>query len=223
MPILTFIARAHDGNLLTASMEVAGAPGMNFDSYKQQAKMILGKINNRSPSKCSFESGNYTFHYIISEGVCYMTLCEKGYDKRLAFGFLQDIMEASVQDLIAEHGNNYRAVIDRVDHPYAFIKFDKVIQRKRREYKNPNSSKNMQRIKSELADITNIMRMNIEEVLSRGERLEDVGRSSRSLLKRSKEFEKKATLLNYWKLMQKYMAGIACFLIVFLVLYFRFM
>ena len=62
MPILTFIARAHDGNLLTASMEVAGAPGMNFDSYKQQAKMILGKINNRSPSKCSFESGNYTFH-----------------------------------------------------------------------------------------------------------------------------------------------------------------
>ena len=81
----------------------------------------------------------------------------------------------------------------------------------------------MQRIKSELADITNIMRMNIEEVLSRGERLEDVGRSSRSLLKRSKEFEKKATLLNYWKLMQKYMAGIACFLIVFLVLYFRFM
>ena len=72
----------------------------------------------------------------------------------------------------------------------------------------------------ELADITNIMRMNIEEVLSRGERLEDVGRSSRSLLKRSKEFEKKATLLNYWKLMQKYMAGIACFLIVFLVLYF---
>ena len=223
MPILTFVARASDGNLLTASMEVAGAPGVNFDSYKQQAKMILSKLNHRSPPKCSFESGDYTFHYIIEDGVCYMTLCERNYDKRLSFGFLEDIKREFVAELTRDIGPNYRDKIDTVDHPYAFIKFDKVIQRKRREYQNPNSSKNMQRSNSELADITNIMRMNIEEVLSRGERLEKVGDNSRNLLRRSKEFEKNAKMLNFWKLVQKYMAAGACFVFVVLVLYLRFM
>ena len=60
MPILTFIARAHDGNLLTASMEVAGAPGMNFDSYKQQAKMILGKIPNSKTSAAKGKNVKYS-------------------------------------------------------------------------------------------------------------------------------------------------------------------
>ena len=81
----------------------------------------------------------------------------------------------------------------------------------------------MQRLNSELADITNIMRMNIEEVLSRGERLEKVGDNSRNLLRRSKEFEKNAKMLNFWKLVQKYMAAGACFVFVVLVLYLRFM
>ena len=223
MPILTFVARSSDGLLLTASMEVAGAPGQNFDSYKQQAKMILGKLNARSPKKCSFESGNYTFHYIIDDGVCYMTLCERGYDKRLSFGFLEDIKRAFVEELRADHGPDYRSTVDTVSHPYAFIKFDKIIQRKRRDYQNPNSSKNMQRLNSELADITNIMRMNIEEVLSRGERLEQVGAGSRDLLRKSKAFEKNAKMLNFWKLVQKYMAAGACCLFIVLVLYLRFM
>ena len=135
----------------------------------------------------------------------------------------EDIKRAFINELITDHGQDYRSVVDTVSHPYAFIKFDKVIQRKRRDYQNPNSSKNMKRLNSELADITNIMRMNIEEVLSRGERLEQVGSSSRDLLRKSKAFEKNAKMLNFWKLVQKYMAAGACCLFVVLVLYLRFM
>lgn len=56
--------------------------------------------------------------------------------------------------------------------PYAFIKFDKVIQRKRKEFLDPQSRNNMARLNDDLADIHNIMKRNIEEVLNRGERLD---------------------------------------------------
>ena len=49
---------------------------------------------------------------------------------------------------------------------------DKFIQKKRKEYTDPNSSQNMSRLNNDLADIHNIMRQNIQEVLNRGERVE---------------------------------------------------
>lgn len=49
---------------------------------------------------------------------------------------------------------------------------DKFIQKKRKEYTDPNSSQNMHRLNDDLADIHNIMRQNIQEVLNRGERVE---------------------------------------------------
>lgn len=49
---------------------------------------------------------------------------------------------------------------------------DKFIQKKRKEYADPNSSQNMHRLNDDLADIHNIMRKNIQEVLNRGERVE---------------------------------------------------
>ena len=53
-----------------------------------------------------------------------------------------------------------------------YTKTDKFIQKKRKEYADPNSSQNMHRLNDDLADIHNIMRKNIQEVLNRGERVE---------------------------------------------------
>lgn len=47
-----------------------------------------------------------------------------------------------------------------------------VIQRKRKEYLDPQSRNNMARLNDDLADIHNIMKQNIEEVLNRGEKLD---------------------------------------------------
>lgn len=47
-----------------------------------------------------------------------------------------------------------------------------VIQRKRREFIDPQSRSNMARLNDDLADIHSIMKKNIEEVLNRGERLD---------------------------------------------------
>ena len=43
--------------------------------------------------------------YMISEGICYLALTDKGYPKRLAFLFLEEISHDFVEDLQEEHGD----------------------------------------------------------------------------------------------------------------------
>ena len=71
------VTRQCNTNLLTvltwlqvASMESIGDTNGNLDTYKQQAKQILKKLDQRSPTKCSIESGTYTFQYVLLPNHC---------------------------------------------------------------------------------------------------------------------------------------------------------
>ena len=37
----------------------------------------------------SYESGEYFMHYVIESGVCYLTLCDRNYPKKLAYSYLE--------------------------------------------------------------------------------------------------------------------------------------
>lgn len=45
-----------------------------------------------------------TYSYMIDNGICYLTLTDKSYPKRLAFLFLEEISKEFEADLKAEHG-----------------------------------------------------------------------------------------------------------------------
>ncbi|KAI9982958.1 hypothetical protein PInf_006809 [Phytophthora infestans] len=246
MPIITFVARVSDGMLLVASMESIGDANGNLDTYKQQAKQIMKRLDQRAPTKCSIESGAYTFHYLIQEGVCYLTLADRGFPKRLAFLYLVEVHAGFVEELERDSGNNWRDVVTTVARPYAFIKFDKFIQKKRKEYADPSSSQNMHRLNDDLADIHNIMRKNIQEVLNRGERVErkfrmisawavrlsltplssqflsDVSRISSNLADRSKDLKWGAKKLRMQAIYRQYGPIVAVALFVLLVIYIKF-
>ena len=49
---------------------------------------------------------------------------------------------------------------------------DKTIQRKHREYSDPNSSTNMRKMQDDLQDVQSIMRKNINDILDRGGKLD---------------------------------------------------
>ena len=72
--------------------------------------------SSRPPPRMSIESGAFTFHYLIDGGdVCYLTLAEKAYPKKLAFQYLEELQ--------SEFGRLYGEQIEGVTRPYAFIKF----------------------------------------------------------------------------------------------------
>ena len=62
---------------------------------------------------------------MIDNGICYLTLTDKSYPKRLAFLFLEEISKDFEADLKAEHGDEWLRVVETVGRQYAFIKFGK--------------------------------------------------------------------------------------------------
>lgn len=74
--------------------------------------MAVEKPHN---SRMSVDSGHFVFHYMIDADVCYLTLTEKSYPKKLAYQYLDE--------LHSEFINLYGTQIQAVSRPYAFIKF----------------------------------------------------------------------------------------------------
>jgi vesicle transport protein SEC22 len=226
MPIENlYIARVTDGLILVASMEhgtAASAAGDKMELFKNQAKQILKKLNPRSTAKMSIESNPFIFHYMIDNGICYLTLTDRSYPKRLAFMFLEDICKEFEADLRAEHGDDWLRVVETVGRQYAFIKFDRVIQKKRRDYSDPNSATNMKKLNDDLQSIQDIMRKTIDDVLDRGNKLDEVSEMSKNLASESKRYKWGAKKLSMMALYKQWAPLVVIAILAVVVLLIRF-
>eukprot|EP01039_Chlorochromonas_danica_P006793 gene6793-7505_t len=223
MPIENlYIARVIDGLILVASMDTSQANNEKMELFKSQAKQLLKKLTPRSTAKMSIESNPYVFHYMIDNGICYLTLTEKSYPKRLAFLFLEEICRDFEADLRAEHGDDWLRVVETVGRQYAFIKFDRIIQKKRREFADPNSSANMKKLNDDLQSIHNIMRKTIDDVLDRQNKLDEVSEISKSIASESKKYNWGAKQLSLMALVKQWLPLAVVLVLAFVVLVIRF-
>eukprot|EP01026_Neomeris_dumetosa_P045497 TRINITY_DN38526_c0_g1_i1.p1 TRINITY_DN38526_c0_g1~~TRINITY_DN38526_c0_g1_i1.p1 ORF type:complete len:218 (+),score=8.87 TRINITY_DN38526_c0_g1_i1:180-833(+) len=210
---LTMIARAQDGLALAEGLE--NDKDHELDQYKVQAKSFFKKLaqSNQPPPRMSMEAGKFVFHYLIEGGVCYLTLVEKGYSKKLAFQYLEELQK--------EFSRLYGPQISQVQRPYAFIKFDTFIQKTKKLYQDSRTQKNLERLTADLSEVHKIMTKNITEVLEQGSKLEDMNRMSSRLQEESKGFKKKATDLHTQALIKKYTPLAVIIAVIILVLLFR--
>ena len=223
--LLTFIARASDGLILSETWDSGHSDSLAV--YKQQAKKILTKLKN-APVRCSVDGGTAAnpifFHYIVEGGVCYLALAGKSFPKRLVFAFLEEIQRAFVEELKRHYGTgsvDYRSQIDTIQKPYFFITFDRAVQRKRTEFRDPNSSSAVAKLNEGLAEVNTIVRKSLEEMIARGDALEDVSGRALTLRDEAKRFDKSSKYLNFQAMVRKYaMVGILGFTIL-LIIYFK--
>merc|ERR1719321_1578625 len=170
-------------------------------------------------------AGDYNFHYVIKDGVCYLALFDKGYPKNMAFSFLEEIHKLFQEDLKREWGTaggvDYRSHIETIEKPYYFIKFDRQITKKKGEYKDPSSTKALNRLNENLTEVSSIMRQNIDDILSRGENLDSVSDKARSLRDTSKQFKDTTRMLSFMTALQKYGVPAVIGLVVVLILWFK--
>uniref|UniRef100_A0A8R7TTE8 Longin domain-containing protein n=1 Tax=Triticum urartu TaxID=4572 RepID=A0A8R7TTE8_TRIUA len=118
---LTMIARITDGLPLAEGLD-DGRDLKDADFYKQQAKLLFKNLSKgqHESSRLSIETGPYYFHYIIESRVCYLTMCDRSYPKKLAFQYLEDLKN--------EFERVNGSQIETAARPYAFIKFGMVLR-----------------------------------------------------------------------------------------------
>ena len=208
---MVMVGRLFDGLPLTASIqESENQLGSDFVNYQKQAKKIFKALSDRSPKKCSIESEQYYFHYIIEFGACFLTLCDKSFDKKLAFSFLKNLSE----EFFNEYGDKINSKNLR---PYPFIEFDSYIQKTKRKFQGNRSKVNL--LNTELNDIQRIMLENVQDILDRGEKLSDVDLKVQDLRNQSKVFEKNASDLNS-NSMAAIITGSSILLLIFIIWYY---
>ena len=83
--------------------------------FKQQSQ----KPFSQQDSRLSVDAGPFMFHYLTEEGVCYLVLADKGYPKKLAYQYLEELQR--------ECSRLYGPQINTAARPYAFIKFGRFL------------------------------------------------------------------------------------------------
>jgi len=210
MVLFTMISRLKDYLPLAASMQNDEEYERSLMEYQQQAKMLFRRLNGQSPPRCSIESGNYIFHYLIENDVVYLTLCDKNFSKRLAFTYLEDLGQ--------EFQNQFSRKIPTVTRPYFFIEFDTYIQKARKNVLDSRSRRNLSALNTELHDVQRIMVQNIDDVINRGTVLSEMDHKAQNLSILSQKYKKDATYLNLRSAYAKAAAGLI--LVFVFILYF---
>jgi len=196
MPRMTLLSRVSDGLPLAASMEDEKDKDHDLDGLKSQAKKIVKHLTSSNPARVSVDAGSAFFHYINQGGVCYLCLTDRGYPKKLAFDYLEELQR--------EFCSKYDGQVESASRPYAFIKFDTFIQKTKKLYVDTRTQRNLNRLNDELHDVQKIMTQNIQDVLGRGERLDSVANKASSLRDASGKYAKDAKYLNTRALLRKY-------------------
>jgi len=98
--------------------------------------------------------------YIIEQEVCFLALCERNFNKKLAYSFLEDLS----QEFYSQYGHK----ISTATRPYSFIEFDTYIQKAKRTYTANTGRRQLNALNNELQDVQRIMVQNIDDVLQRG-------------------------------------------------------
>uniref|UniRef100_A0A453M0X8 Longin domain-containing protein n=1 Tax=Aegilops tauschii subsp. strangulata TaxID=200361 RepID=A0A453M0X8_AEGTS len=164
---LTMIARVTDGLPLAEGLD-DGRDQKDSDFYKQQAKLLFKNLSKgqHEASRMSIETGSY----IIEGRVCYLTMCDRSYPKKLAFQYLEDLKN--------EFERVNGSQIETAARPYAFIKFGMIfksllqLQASFSFTLSKLTQRNIAKLNDELYEVHQIMTRNVQEVLGVGEKLD---------------------------------------------------
>jgi vesicle transport protein SEC22 len=210
------IVRASDALPLAASVDDEETES-KLQEHKQQAKLIFRRISPNSEPRCSIESGSYTLHYLIADGVIYLTITDKSYPRKLAFSYLDELSKEFSQS----HGTQ----VESVRKPYAFVGFDTFMSKTARLYQDTRTAGGtgaLDSLNNELSDVTRIMTKNMEELLWRGDSLDRMSHLSTSLRSESEKYRKAARKINIDAMIRQYAPLGAIGLLLIILIWWRF-
>ncbi|KAK2194407.1 bifunctional Longin domain/Chaperonin TCP-1, partial [Babesia duncani] len=211
---LTLICRGSDGLPLVETWEdritTESINGKNSDlpssnghvehkSVKMHARLICRRLP-QTPGKCTITEGDYSFHYILESGICYLTVTKNSYSKKTIFVYLAQLCEAFTQELLKDAGSahaNLGAIVSNVTRPYHYINFERTIRKIRDNY--TDSNKHLESVSNDISQVTNIMRRNISELLNRGESLQAIDEFGKPIALLKEENQKRVVGLEAHK------------------------
>ncbi|GMJ06529.1 hypothetical protein like AT5G52270 [Hibiscus trionum] len=163
---LTIVGRVKDG--LPLAQETRHLNNQTTTSrhnlssnYNQQAEFLLHEISRGALplSTMSVRVDHHSFNYLVVNGICFITLCDSCYPRKLAFHYLHDLqMEFHKFD---------NGLIHKITKPYSFIKFDSVIANIRKQYIDTRTQANLSKLNANRRRELDIVTENMSDIIER--------------------------------------------------------
>jgi vesicle-associated membrane protein 7 len=129
--------------------------------------MLLSKIPAQD-GKMTYIYDDYIFHYIVENGICYLSMSDEKNKHRIPFAFLEDMK--------TNFTSKYGMEIPQTAIAFSMNEEFKGIIEQRMDYFNSDGADrtidNIGGLKSQIDDVKDVMVQNIERVLERGEKIE---------------------------------------------------
>ncbi|CAN4087779.1 unnamed protein product [Withania somnifera] len=184
---LTIIGRVSDGMPLAQGprSHVVHEENDVLATYKQQAEFILKQVSLQAlpSSKMTILVDHHCFNYMVESGICYLTLCESSYPRKLAFHYLQDLQQ--------EFERLDRSFVDRITKPYTFIKLDTIIGNIRKQYVDTRTQANLSKLNAHRQKDLDIGTEELSLITERRRRVEMIERMMEAHISTSPIWESK--------------------------------
>ncbi|CAL5407807.1 unnamed protein product [Camellia sinensis] len=174
---MTIVGRVSDGLPIAQGPRYVNEEDENFSSYKQQAEFILKEISRTgsslAPSKMTirldlhhhcFKFNFVVLSCVVENGVCFITLCDSSYPRKLAFHYLQDLLK--------EFDKFDTSLLNKITKPYSFVRFDGIIGNIRRQYTDTKTQSNLSKLNANRRQDLDIITLDMSTIVERRRRLE---------------------------------------------------
>mmetsp|Transcript_3647 Transcript_3647/g.9151 ORF Transcript_3647/g.9151 Transcript_3647/m.9151 type:complete len:226 (-) Transcript_3647:317-994(-) len=213
------MAEHGSGSILYALVSRGAVVLAEYGSDKTDAARAAPRISRRivekipgGDNRVTYSQDRHLYHILCENGIVYLAMAEESCGRRVPFGFLEDVKNR----FHAQYGATARTAL-----AYAYnTEFSRVL-RQQMEYfsTNPNADA-INRVKSEIAEVKNVMVENIEKVLDRGEKIELLMDKTDRLQGEASRFRGQARKLKSQMWWAKARMTMLMALAIFLVIYF---
>ncbi|XP_021296321.1 25.3 kDa vesicle transport protein [Herrania umbratica] len=158
---LTIVGRVNDGLPLAQGARYVNTENDNFSYYKQQGEFLIKEISRGAlpPSKMTIRVDHHSFNYLVVNGICFITLCDSSYPRKLAFRYLQDLQK--------ELDKFDHSLVGKITRPYSFIRFDGIIANVRKQYIDTRTQANLSKLNANRRQELDIITENMSDIIER--------------------------------------------------------
>lgn len=164
------------------------------DRFLPAAQTILSRIPPNS-SKLSYAFEDWLFHYVSSDNLVYMAVADTDTGRRIPFAFLAHVQ----RHFLSSYEVPSEDEISSTDHSGLAKELKELVNKFNAD---PQGVDPIAQAKNELAGVKDIMTQNVEQILSRGERIELLMDRTDNAANQSMAFRRRAVGLRrqmWWK------------------------
>jgi len=163
-------------------------------NFVEAVRKILPNIPTKADAKTTYTSDSVSFHIVVENGLIYMCAADPDFGRLQPYAFLEDIVTRFKGSALASRAQF--AADGELDRD-----FSNVLSQQMERFSRGDQD-NVSKLRSQVDEVKGIMTQNIEKVLERGERLEDLIASTNELEAQSQTFQKTSRRVSrkmWWK------------------------